>query len=124
VAALAGPARLLDLLYSPGMPGDQIRRLIGRAARLAARFRGAPGERAKILLVEQVIVGYHVPAQCPASRALPVGFAPGGRQGGLMGVSSGRFEISSGYEAVIELKSQLGQGMSPSLGWFEFRTNR
>src|SRR5947209_7798639 len=56
--ALASPARLLERLSSPGMPGDQIRRLIGRAARLAALLRSAPRERARIVqqLVEQVIV--------------------------------------------------------------------
>jgi len=31
-----------------------------------------------------------------------------------MGVSSSPLRISSCYEAVIELKSQMGQGMSPS----------
>jgi site-specific DNA recombinase len=58
VDALTSPARLLERLNSPGMPGDQIRRLLGRAARLAALLRSAPGERAKIVqeLVEQVIV--------------------------------------------------------------------
>jgi hypothetical protein len=58
VDALTSPARLFERLSSPGMPGDQIRRLLGRAARLAALLRSAPGERAKIVqeLVEQVIV--------------------------------------------------------------------
>jgi site-specific DNA recombinase len=58
VDALASPARLLERLSRPGMPGDQIRRVLGRAARLAALLRRAPGERAKIVqeLVEQVIV--------------------------------------------------------------------
>ena len=58
VDALTSPARLLERLSRPGMPGDQIRRLLGRAARLAALLRSAPGERAKIVreLVDQVIV--------------------------------------------------------------------
>jgi site-specific DNA recombinase len=58
VDALTSQARLLERLNSPGMPGDQIRRLLGRAARLAALLRSAPGERAKIVqeLVDQVIV--------------------------------------------------------------------
>src|SRR6201987_1547270 len=40
------------------MPGDQIRRLLGHAAGLAALLRGTPGERDKIVqeLVDQVIV--------------------------------------------------------------------
>ena len=58
VDALTSPARLLKRLSRPDMPGDQIRRLLGRAARLAALLRSAPGERAKIVqeLVDQVIV--------------------------------------------------------------------
>ena len=58
VDALTSPERLLERLSIPGMPGDQIQRLIGRAGRLAALLRRAPGERAKIVqeLVEQVIV--------------------------------------------------------------------
>jgi hypothetical protein len=47
VDALASLERLLERLSNPGMPGDQIQRLIGRAARLAALLRSAPGERAK-----------------------------------------------------------------------------
>ena len=58
VDALTSPPRLLERLSRPGMPGDQIRRLLGRAARLAALLRSAPQERAKIVqeLVDQVIV--------------------------------------------------------------------
>jgi hypothetical protein len=58
VDALTSPPRLLERLSRHGMPGDQIRRLLGRAARLAALLRSPPGERAKIVqeLVEQVIV--------------------------------------------------------------------
>jgi DNA invertase Pin-like site-specific DNA recombinase len=55
---LTSPARLLERLGSPGTPSDQVRRLLGRAARLAATLCSSPGERAKIIrdLVEQVIV--------------------------------------------------------------------
>jgi site-specific DNA recombinase len=55
---LTSPAKLLERLGTTGMPGDQLRRLLGRAARLAAALRSSPGERAKIVraLVEQVIV--------------------------------------------------------------------
>ena len=40
------------------MPSDQIRKLLGRAARLAAALSGSPEERAKLVreLVENVIV--------------------------------------------------------------------
>src|SRR5438874_246766 len=58
VDALTNPARLLEWLGAPGMPSDQMRRLLGRATRLAVTLRSSPGERAKIVreLVEQVIV--------------------------------------------------------------------
>jgi hypothetical protein len=58
VDTLTSPARLLERLGSPGTPSDQVRRLLGRAARLAATLCSSPGERAKIIrdLVEQVIV--------------------------------------------------------------------
>jgi len=58
IDALSSPPRLLE---GPGMSrisGEQMRRLLGRAARLAAALRRSPEERAKIVreLVEQVIV--------------------------------------------------------------------
>jgi site-specific DNA recombinase len=58
VDALTSPASLLERIGSPGTPSDQIRRVLGRAARLAATLRSSPGERAKIVreLVEQVII--------------------------------------------------------------------
>jgi len=58
IDALTNPPRLLEGLGPPAMSGDQMRKLLGRAARLAAALRRAPEERAKIVreLVEQVIV--------------------------------------------------------------------
>src|SRR5215472_17090419 len=58
IDALTNPARLLEGPTMPGMSGDQMRKLLGRATRLAAALRRAPEERAKIVreLVEQVIV--------------------------------------------------------------------
>jgi site-specific DNA recombinase len=58
IDALASPAALLQRLGSPEMPGEQMRRLLGRAARLAATLRNSPGARAKVIeeLVERVIV--------------------------------------------------------------------
>jgi hypothetical protein len=40
------------------MPSDQVRKLLGRAARMAAALGGSPGERAKLVreLVEKIIV--------------------------------------------------------------------
>jgi site-specific DNA recombinase len=40
------------------MPSDQIRKLLGRAARLAAALCGSPGERAKLVrrLVDKVVI--------------------------------------------------------------------
>src|SRR5262245_15524633 len=58
IDALINPARLREGPTMPGMSSDQMRKLLGRAARLAAALRRAPEERAKIVreLVEQVIV--------------------------------------------------------------------
>jgi site-specific DNA recombinase len=58
VDALASPARVLETLGAPHMPGDQMRRLLARAARLATTLRRRPTERARIIreLVQQVIV--------------------------------------------------------------------
>ena len=58
VDALTSPGRLLDRLDIPDIPSDQMRRLLGRAARLAATLRNSLGERAKVIreLVERVIV--------------------------------------------------------------------
>jgi hypothetical protein len=58
IDALTSPTRLLDRLDTPDMPSDQMRRLLGRAARLAATLGNSHGERAKVIrqLVERVIV--------------------------------------------------------------------
>jgi len=58
IDALTSPPRLLEGPGMSGMPGDQIRKLLGRAAGLAAALRRSPEERAKIVreLVEQVMV--------------------------------------------------------------------
>jgi len=55
IDALTNPAGLLEGPTMPGMSGDQMRKLLGRAARLAAALRRASGERAKIVreLVER-----------------------------------------------------------------------
>ena len=56
--ALTSPASLVEQFGAAGMPSDQIRRLLGRAARMAAALSGSPGERAKLVreLVEQIII--------------------------------------------------------------------
>jgi site-specific DNA recombinase len=56
--ALTSPARLVERFGAAGMPGDQIRKLLSRAARMAAALGGLPRERAKLVrdLVEKVIV--------------------------------------------------------------------
>jgi site-specific DNA recombinase len=48
VDALTSPAKLLDRLRLTGMPSEQVRKILGRAGRLAAALRGSPAERAKI----------------------------------------------------------------------------
>src|SRR6266481_9751672 len=56
--ALTSPASLVERFGAAGMPGDQIRKLLSRAARMAAALGGLPRERAKLVrdLVEKVIV--------------------------------------------------------------------
>jgi hypothetical protein len=58
VVALSSPARLLDRFGTGDMPAEQIRKMLGRAARLAAAFSGSPRDRVKLVqrLVEKVIV--------------------------------------------------------------------
>src|SRR5262249_35475668 len=58
IDALTSPLRLLEGPGMSGMSGDPLRKLLGRAARLAAALRRSPEERTKIVreLVEQVIV--------------------------------------------------------------------
>jgi DNA invertase Pin-like site-specific DNA recombinase len=56
--ALTSPARLVERFGAAGMPGDQIRKLLSRAAGMAAALGGSLGERAKLVreLVEKIIV--------------------------------------------------------------------
>ena len=56
--ALTSPASLVERFGAAGMPSDQVRTLLGRAARMAAALGGSPGERAKLVreLVEKIIV--------------------------------------------------------------------
>jgi DNA invertase Pin-like site-specific DNA recombinase len=56
--ALASPAKLVERFGASGMPGDQLRRLLTRAVRMAAVLDGSAGERAKLVreLVEKIIV--------------------------------------------------------------------
>jgi site-specific DNA recombinase len=56
--ALNSPARLVERFGAAGIPGDQIRKLLSRAARMAAALGGSSGERAKTVreLVEKIIV--------------------------------------------------------------------
>ena len=58
VDTLSSQARLLEWFDSTGMSSEQIRRLLGRAGRIAAVLGGSPAERAKIVrgLVEKVIL--------------------------------------------------------------------
>ena len=56
--ALTNPALLLDRLGTAGTPGEQVRKLLGRAARFAVALKGSPAKRAKVVreLVEKVMV--------------------------------------------------------------------
>src|SRR5580704_17560509 len=56
--AITSPAGLVERLGADGMPSDQVRKLLARAARMAAALGGSPGERAKLVreLVDKIIV--------------------------------------------------------------------
>ena len=56
--ALTSPAKLVERFRASGMPGDQLRKLLGRAARMAAVLDGSAGKLAKLVreLVEKIIV--------------------------------------------------------------------
>jgi site-specific DNA recombinase len=58
VDALTSPAKLVERFGTAGMASDQIQKMLGRAARLAAALNGSLGERAKLVreLVEKVVV--------------------------------------------------------------------
>ena len=58
VDGLTSPARLVECFGAAGMPSNQMRKMLGRAARIAAALNGSPGERAALVrgLVQQVIV--------------------------------------------------------------------
>src|SRR5271156_2888039 len=56
--ALTSPASLVERFGAAGMPGDQVGKLLSRAARMAAALGGSPGEQAKLVreLVEKITV--------------------------------------------------------------------
>src|SRR5438477_13098725 len=56
--ALTSPASLVERFGAAGMPSDQVRKLLSRAARVAAALGGSSGERAKLVreLVEKIII--------------------------------------------------------------------
>src|SRR5436190_14952933 len=47
--ALTNPASLVERFGAAGMPGDQLRKLLSRAASMAAALGGSPAERAKLV---------------------------------------------------------------------------
>src|ERR1700719_2851812 len=47
--ALTSPASLVERFGADGMPSDQLRKLLARAARMAAALDGSPEERAKLV---------------------------------------------------------------------------
>jgi hypothetical protein len=56
--ALTSPAKFVERFGAAGLRGDQLRRLLSRAARMAAALGGSLGERARLVreLVEKIIV--------------------------------------------------------------------
>src|SRR5437016_1649655 len=55
---LTSPESLVERFGAAGMPSDQVRKLLSRAAGMAAALGGSPGERAKLVreLVDKIIV--------------------------------------------------------------------
>jgi site-specific DNA recombinase len=58
IEALTSPAGFLDRFGIAGIPGDEIRKVLGRATRLAAVLSGSPEQRVKTIRdsIEQVMV--------------------------------------------------------------------
>src|SRR5204863_5397846 len=56
--ALANPAMVLERLGAAEMPSEQVRKILGRAARLAAALNASSGKRVTVVrdLVEKIIV--------------------------------------------------------------------
>jgi hypothetical protein len=56
--ALTSPARLVERFGAASMPGDQLRKLLSCASRIAKALGGSPVERAKLVreLIEKIIV--------------------------------------------------------------------
>src|SRR3984893_17903251 len=57
--ALTSPAMLLERFGTAGIPSDQTRKMLERAARLAAALNRSPAERAKVArdLIDKVVIG-------------------------------------------------------------------
>src|SRR5207244_4477101 len=47
--ALTSPAKLVERFGTAGMPSDQIRKMLGRAPRIAAALSGSPEERGRLV---------------------------------------------------------------------------
>src|SRR5216683_3211091 len=56
--ALTSPAMLLERFGTAGVPGDQTRKMLDRAARLAAALNRSSADRAKVVrdLIEKVVI--------------------------------------------------------------------
>ncbi len=94
---LAQPAKLLEPAGEVGIGSDQVRKMLGRAARLAAALRGSSPDRAKILraLVGQVTVENEKTIVVKVRRGIVLG-----GNAGASGESDGTIELP----ATIELK--------------------
>jgi site-specific DNA recombinase len=96
IEGLTSPARLVERFGTAGMASDQIRKMLGRAARLAAALSDSLGERAKLVreLVEKVVV---------EDRSLTIKLRCGPLLGG--GVPSSASE--DGRDNAVELASPI-----------------
>src|SRR6266478_342904 len=78
---LTTPAMLLERFGTSGVPGDQTRKMLDRATRLAAALKRSPAERAKVVrdLIEKVVI---------EENAITIRVRRGGLLGGAVSSSS------------------------------------
>jgi hypothetical protein len=105
----------VDVLGGPGIPGEKVRKMLGRATRLAVAFNRSPAERSRLVrgLFEQVIVDDKMTIVRVRRDAL---FRGGDRSGGSGEPSNGTIELRAalalkrrGVETKLMLPALAGQ---------------
>jgi len=104
---LTQPAKLLEPAGEVGIGSDQVRKMLGRAARLGAALRGSSADRAKIV---RVLVGQVVVDEKTIVIKVRRGIVLGGNAGALRDQSDETIELPAAIELKrrgIETKLQL-----------------